>query len=76
MTQLDLLVFYYTPKHASWMNQVEIWLSIQVAQAAQTREFLLTRRLVRPDPGVYRLLQPYDGQTHQVDVHLAHLILE
>jgi len=22
------VVFYYTPKHASWMNQVEIWLSI------------------------------------------------
>ncbi len=24
------VVFYYTPKHASWMNQVEIWLSILV----------------------------------------------
>jgi len=22
------LVFHYTPKHASWMNQVEIWFSI------------------------------------------------
>lgn len=22
------IVFYYTPKHASWMNQIEIWLSI------------------------------------------------
>ena len=22
------VVFHYTPKHASWMNQVEIWLSI------------------------------------------------
>jgi hypothetical protein len=22
------IVFYYTPKHASWMNQVEIWFSI------------------------------------------------
>ncbi len=22
------IVFHYTPKHASWMNQVEIWLSI------------------------------------------------
>jgi len=22
------VVWYYTPKHASWMNQVEIWLSI------------------------------------------------
>lgn len=22
------IVFYYTPKHASWLNQVELWLSI------------------------------------------------
>src|SRR5262249_10898006 len=22
------VVFHFTPKHASWMNQVEIWLSI------------------------------------------------
>ena len=22
------IVFYYTPKHASWMNQIEIWFSI------------------------------------------------
>jgi transposase len=22
------LVFHYTPKHASWMNQIEIWFSI------------------------------------------------
>jgi hypothetical protein len=24
------IVFHYTPKHASWMNQIEIWLSILV----------------------------------------------
>lgn len=29
------IVFYYTPKHASWMNQIEIWFSI------------LTRKLLR-----------------------------
>ena len=22
------IVFYYTPKHASWMNQIELWFSI------------------------------------------------
>jgi hypothetical protein len=26
------IVFHYTPKHASWMNQVEIWLSILVIE--------------------------------------------
>jgi len=29
------LVFHYTPKHASWLNQIELWLSI------------LTRKLLR-----------------------------
>lgn len=29
------IVFYYTPKHASWLNQIEIWFSI------------LTRKLLR-----------------------------
>jgi transposase len=24
------LVFHYTPNHSSWMNQIEIWLSILV----------------------------------------------
>jgi transposase len=24
------IMFYFTPKHASWLNQIEIWLSILV----------------------------------------------
>jgi putative transposase len=24
------IIFYYTPKHCSWLNQIEIWLSILV----------------------------------------------
>ncbi len=34
------VVFYYTPKHASWMNQVEIWLSILVRQLRKRGNFL------------------------------------
>ena len=26
----DKIVFHYTPKHASWLNQIEIWFSILV----------------------------------------------
>jgi len=33
------VVFYYTPKHASWMNQVEIWLSILVRKLRVSRQF-------------------------------------
>jgi transposase len=34
------VVFYYTPKHASWMNQVEIWLSILVRKLLKRGQFI------------------------------------
>ena len=33
------VVLYYTPKHASWMNQVEIWLSILVRKLLKRGTF-------------------------------------
>jgi transposase len=33
------VVFHYTPKHASWMNQVEIWLSILVRKLLKRGKF-------------------------------------
>jgi len=33
-------MFHYTPKHASWMNQVEIWLSILVRKLLKRGHFL------------------------------------
>jgi transposase len=34
------VVFSYTPKHASWMNQVEIWLSILVRKLLKRGHFI------------------------------------
>lgn len=34
------MVFHYTPKHTSWMNQVEIWLSILVRKLIKRGTFL------------------------------------
>jgi DDE superfamily endonuclease len=34
------VVLYYTPKHASWMKQVEIWLSILVRKLLKRGNFL------------------------------------
>jgi transposase len=34
------IVLYYTPKYASWMNQVEIWLSILVRKLLKCGNFL------------------------------------
>jgi len=33
------IVFHYTPKHASWMNQIEIWLSILVRKVLRRGSF-------------------------------------
>jgi len=32
-------LFYYTPKHASWMNQIEIWFSILVRKVLKRGNF-------------------------------------
>ena len=39
-TSFHRIVFHYTPKHASWMNQVEIWLSILVRKLLKRSSFL------------------------------------
>jgi hypothetical protein len=33
------IVFHYTPKHASWMNQLEIWFSILVRKLLKRGNF-------------------------------------
>jgi transposase len=40
------IVFHYTPKHASWMNQIEIWLSILVRKLLQRGSFTSVDDLV------------------------------
>jgi transposase len=34
------IVFHYTPKHASWMNQVEIWFSILARKLLKRGHFI------------------------------------
>jgi transposase len=41
------IVFHYTPKHASWMNQVEIWLSILVRKVIKRGSFTSVQELKR-----------------------------
>jgi hypothetical protein len=41
------IVFHYTPKHASWMNQVEIWLSILARKVIKRGNFVSTDDLQR-----------------------------
>ncbi len=48
------VVFYYTPKHASWMNQVEIWFSIL------TRKLLKHASFVSKDDLLNRVMRFID----------------
>ena len=41
------IVFHYTPKHASWMNQVDIWLSILVRKVIKRGNFISLADLKR-----------------------------
>jgi hypothetical protein len=39
------IVFHYTPKHASWMNQIELWFSILVRKLLKRGNFTSTEDL-------------------------------
>jgi transposase len=39
------IVFHYTPKHASWMNQIEIWFSILVRKLLKRASFVSIKDL-------------------------------
>jgi hypothetical protein len=41
------IVFHYTPKHSSWLNQIEIWLSILVRTLIQRGSFTSVEDLKR-----------------------------
>ncbi len=41
------IVFHYTPKHASWLNQVEIWLSVLVRKLLRRGNFTSVEDLER-----------------------------
>jgi transposase len=43
--QAHRIVFHYTPKHGSWMNQVEIWLSILVRKLLKRGNFTSVEQL-------------------------------
>ncbi len=40
------IVFHYTPKHASWMNQVEIWFSILARKLLKRGNFTSVEDLI------------------------------
>jgi len=41
------IVFHYTPKHASWMNKIEIWFSTLVRKVLKRGDFASVDELKR-----------------------------
>ena len=39
------ITFHFTPKHASWINQVEIWYSVRTRKLLRPRQFHLHQRI-------------------------------
>jgi hypothetical protein len=61
--------YVYTPKHTSWLNQIELWFSILSRKLLnKARELLLGGRVAPAHPFVHRVLQPNYGQAVQMDV--------
>ena len=50
--------FHYTPTHASWLNQIEIWFSILAAKSLGGASFNSVKELVGPHRPLHRRLQP------------------
>jgi len=44
------IVFHYTPRHASWMNQIEIWFSILVRKLLKRGNFTSVDHLIAKVP--------------------------
>ncbi len=60
--------FLYTPRHASWLNQIEILVQHPGTPAAAPGQLPIHRRVAAACPGVHRVLQPDDGQAVPVDL--------
>ena len=60
-------VAHYTPKHSSWLNQVELWFSKLYPQAPPSRGVRLARGADRAGHGLHPRLQPF-RQTIPLDI--------
>jgi transposase len=47
------IVFHYTPKHSSWLNQISIWLSILVRKLLKRASFTHFGRPQKPNFRIY-----------------------
>ena len=61
------ITFHFTPRHASWLNQIEIWFSILVRKLLRRGNFATKKDAAHQDRAVHRLLQRNHGQALPLD---------
>jgi hypothetical protein len=61
------ITFHFTPKHASWINQIEIWFSILVRKLLRRGNFTSKEHLQQRIEELHRLLQCHDGEAVPLD---------
>ena len=61
------IVFHFTPKHASWLNQIEIWFSI-LARKLIRRQLCQQANVEDQDRAVHQLFQRHHGQALPLDL--------
>ena len=61
------ITFHFTPKHASWINQIEIWFSILVRKLLRRGNFTSKAASPAEDRELHRLLQCHDGEAVPLD---------
>ena len=69
------IVFHYTPKHASWMNQIELWFSILVRKLLKRASFtsvedLQARVLAFVEYFNTTMAKPFKGTYGQKPLHV------
>jgi transposase len=51
------IVFHFTPKHASWLNQIEMWFSILARKVIRRGNFTSLEDLSEQAHALHRVLQ-------------------
>ena len=60
--------FVDTPKHCSWLDQIELWPSILVRRLLKPASFRSAPRTQAANSRIPQLFQRYDGQALQMDL--------
>ncbi len=62
------IVFHYTPKHRSWLSQIEIWFSILAGKVIRRGNFTSTDDLLAKLNAFIEYFRPHNGKALSLDL--------